>query len=196
MSRIRACCAGLLLTSILGCHAETSTTIAKQAVGIGSNRCMYDPLLHIVLYQPEIPYNTGSVGRTCVAVGAKLWLVRPLGFRLDDYYLRRAGLDYWEHLAWEVVDDWPALTARLQGRFWFYTKTAAAAYTSVRFEQGDVFVFGSESQGLPAWMLQAHREQTLRVPIRPEARSLNLSNTVAIASFEALRQWQRDDGPK
>ncbi|MCI0334845.1 MAG: hypothetical protein L0228_16650, partial [Planctomycetes bacterium] len=64
----------------------------------------YDPLLHVVLHQPEIPYNTGSVGRTCVAVGAKLWLVRPLGFRVDDYYLRRAGLDYWEHLAWQVVD--------------------------------------------------------------------------------------------
>ena len=69
----------------------------------------YEPRLHIVLHQPEIPYNTGSVGRTCVAVGAKLWLVRPLGFRIDDYYLRRAGLDYWEHLEWEVVDDWPAL---------------------------------------------------------------------------------------
>ncbi len=73
----------------------------------------YEPLLHIVLHQPEIPYNTGSVGRTCVAVGAKLWLVRPLGFRIDDYYLRRAGLDYWEHLEWEVVDDWAALVARL-----------------------------------------------------------------------------------
>src|SRR5688572_27332406 len=66
----------------------------------------YEPLLHVVLHQPEIPYNTGSVGRTCVAVGAKLWLVRPLGFRVDDYYLRRAGLDYWEHLAWEVVENW------------------------------------------------------------------------------------------
>ncbi len=76
----------------------------------------YQPRLHIVLYQPEIPYNTGSVGRTCVAVGAKLWLVRPLGFRIDDYYLRRAGLDYWEHLEWEAVDDWAALVARLNAR--------------------------------------------------------------------------------
>ena len=73
----------------------------------------YEPLLHIVLHQPEIPYNTGSVGRTCVAAGAKLWLVRPLGFRIDDYYLRRAGLDYWEHLEWEAVDDWSALVNRL-----------------------------------------------------------------------------------
>ena len=76
---------------------------------------MYDPLLHIVLYQPEIPHNTGSVGRTCVAIGAKLWLVRPLGFRVDDYYLRRAGLDYWQHLVWEVVDDWQQLCDRLRG---------------------------------------------------------------------------------
>ena len=75
----------------------------------------YDPLLHVVLHQPEIPYNTGSVGRTCVAVGAKLWLVRPLGFRVDDYYLRRAGLDYWEHLAWQVVDNWDDLEAALPG---------------------------------------------------------------------------------
>ena len=69
----------------------------------------YEPRLHVVLHQPEIPHNTGAVGRTCVAAGAKLWLVRPLGFRIDDYYLRRAGLDYWEHLEWEAVDDWPAL---------------------------------------------------------------------------------------
>ena len=110
----------------------------------------YEPCLHIVLHQPEIPYNTGSVGRTCVAVGAKLWLVRPLGFRLDDYYLRRAGLDYWEHLEFEVVDDWAALTARLPPRKpWLLTKTATNIYTAPRYEPGDVFVFGSESQGLP-----------------------------------------------
>src|SRR5277367_2496587 len=106
---------------------------------------MYDPLWHVVLHQPEIPYNTGSVGRTCVAIGAKLWLVRPLGFRLDDYYLRRAGLDYWEHLVWEVADDWPALEPRLPARRpWFFTKHAAQTYDEVRFEEGDVFVFGCE----------------------------------------------------
>ncbi|HEV3137375.1 MAG TPA: TrmH family RNA methyltransferase, partial [Pirellulales bacterium] len=94
----------------------------------------YEPLLHIVLYQPEIPHNTGSVGRTCVAAGAKLWLVRPLGFRLDDYYLRRAGLDYWQHLEWEVVDDWDALIEKLPSRQpWFFTKTAETSYTQVRF---------------------------------------------------------------
>jgi tRNA (cytidine/uridine-2'-O-)-methyltransferase len=152
---------------------------------------MYEPRLHVVLHQPEIPYNTGSVGRTCLAVGAKLWLVRPLGFRVDDYYLRRAGLDYWEHLEWEVVDDWATLVARLpQRKPWLFTKTAERLYTSVTYEPGDVLVFGSESQGLPTSLLEEYRERRLRIPIfRPEVRSLNLSNSVAIALYEALRFW-------
>jgi tRNA (cytidine/uridine-2'-O-)-methyltransferase len=151
----------------------------------------YTPLLHVVLYQPEIPHNTGSVGRTCVAAGAKLWLVRPLGFRLDDYYLRRAGLDYWEHLEWEAVDDWATLVARLPPREpWLFTKTATHCYTESRFAQGDVFVFGNESQGLPPSLLETHAERALRIEIRSEARSLNLSNAVGIATFEALRQWR------
>src|SRR6187401_1319402 len=128
---------------------------------------LYEPLFHVVLYQPEIPYNTGSVGRTCVAVGAKLWLVRPLGFRIDDYYLRRAGLDYWEHLEWEVVDDWAALCERLAGRrFWYATKTAMRNYADVAYARGDVFVFGCESRGLPPSLLEENPEQTLRIPIR------------------------------
>jgi tRNA (cytidine/uridine-2'-O-)-methyltransferase len=142
-----------------------------------------------VLYQPEIPYNTGSVGRTCVAVGAKLWLVRPLGFRIDDYYLRRAGLDYWEHLEWEAVDDWAALVERLPPRSpWLFTKTASRPYTEPRFEPGEIFVFGAESQGLPRALLNLHPDRTLRIPIRSQVRSLNLSNSVAIAAYEAVRQ--------
>ena len=87
---------------------------------------MTDAPLHIVLHQPEIPDNTGNIGRTCVALAAKLWLVRPLGFRLDDRHLRRAGLDYWEHLQWEAVDNWETLLLRLFTRsFWFFSKTAA-----------------------------------------------------------------------
>jgi tRNA (cytidine/uridine-2'-O-)-methyltransferase len=152
----------------------------------------YEPLLHIVLHQPEIPHNTGSVGRTCVAIGAKLWLVRPLGFRVDDYYLRRAGLDYWQHLEWEIVDDWRQLTERLPSRPpWFFTKTATSSYASVNYSPGDVFVFGSESQGLPASMLDEHPDRALRIPIRPQVRSLNLSNAVAIVSYEAARQMDR-----
>ncbi|HTQ39009.1 MAG TPA: tRNA (cytidine(34)-2'-O)-methyltransferase [Pirellulales bacterium] len=158
----------------------------------------YEPVLNIVLHQPEIPYNTGSVGRTCVAVGAKLWLVRPLGFRIDDYYLRRAGLDYWEHLEWEIVDDWSALLTRLAvelpGRQpWLFTKTATQIYTDVKFERGDILVFGGEAYGLPRSLLDAHRDRTLRIPIREQVRSLNLSNSVAIAAYEALRQWQYGD---
>ena len=151
-----------------------------------------DHRLHVVLYQPEIPYNAGSVGRTCVATGAKLWLVRPLGFQLDDRHLRRAGLDYWQHLAWKAVDDWNALLECLpQRRMWFFSKKAARHYTDVSFEPGDVLVFGSESRGLPGSLLEADRDRCLRIPIEPEARSLNLSVSVAVAAMEAKRQWER-----
>lgn len=148
----------------------------------------YQPRLHVVLFQPEIPYNTGSVGRTCVAIGAKLWLVRPLGFRVDDYYLRRAGLDYWQHLQWEVVDDWEALEERLpQDRHWYFSKKASRSYAGAEIRQRDALVFGSESRGLPDKML-AEPDRCLRIPTRGEVRSLNLSNAVAVAGYEALRQ--------
>ena len=149
----------------------------------------YEPLLHVVLHQPEIPHNTGSVGRTCVAVGAKLWLVRPLGFRVDDYYLRRAGLDYWEQLEWEVVDDWAVLCERLAGRrFWYTTKTATCNYAEVQYARGDVIVFGCESRGLPPSLLAENPQHTLRIPIRSAVRSLNLSNSAAVILYEAVRQ--------
>ncbi len=152
----------------------------------------YHPRLNIVLFQPEIPPNTGAVGRTCVALAAKLWLVRPLGFRVDEKTLRRAGLDYWEHLEWEVVDDWQALTQALPvERAWFFTKTARQSYLDVEYQLSDTLVFGSETAGLPPWILDRHRERALRIPIRPQVRSLNLSNSVAITAFEAERQWRR-----
>lgn len=152
----------------------------------------YDPLLHVVLYQPEIPYNTGSVGRTCVGVGAKLWLVRPLGFRVDDYYLRRAGLDYWQYLEWQVVDDWEDLTRHLPtSRHWYFTKFATHPLGDAKFEPGDVLVFGRESQGLPQEFIDAEPERAVRIPIRSELRSLNLSNSVSIACYEAMGQWRR-----
>ncbi|MEM6655774.1 MAG: tRNA (cytidine(34)-2'-O)-methyltransferase [Planctomycetota bacterium] len=150
----------------------------------------YRPRLHVVLHEPEIPHNTGSVGRTCVAVAAKLWLVRPIGFQLDDYHLRRAGLDYWQHLAWEVVDDWAALTEALPtDRHWYFTKRGDTPYTSVGFAEEDVLVFGSESRGLPDKLLDTADGRRLRIPTRPEVRSLNLSNSVAVAAYEAIRQW-------
>jgi tRNA (cytidine/uridine-2'-O-)-methyltransferase len=150
---------------------------------------MDDPILHLVLYQPEIPHNAGAVGRTCVAVGAKLWLVRPLGFHVDDRQLRRAGLDYWQHLEWEAVDDWDHLMRRLaHPALWLFSKTAETPYTDARFRRGDVLAFGSESQGLPPSLLEAHADRCLRIPIRPEARSLNLSVSAGIVAFEARRQ--------
>jgi tRNA (cytidine/uridine-2'-O-)-methyltransferase len=146
-------------------------------------------VFHIVLHQPEIPDNAGNVGRTCVALGAKLWLVRPLGFRMDDRHLRRAGLDYWQHLDWEAIDDWPSLVTRLAGhRLWYFSKRAQRTYTSAPFAAGDCLVFGSESQGLPASLLKADPDHCLRIPIASEARSLNLAVSVAVAAFEAARQ--------
>ncbi len=152
---------------------------------------MPEPVLQIVLYQPEIPFNAGNVGRTCVAIGAKLWLVRPLGFLVDDRHVRRAGLDYWEHLEWDVVDDWPSLLARLPERtYWFLTKTARRHYTEAQIHPGDVLVFGSESKGLPATMRQDHPEHCLRIPMHAQVRSLNLSVAAALVSYEAIRQWR------
>jgi tRNA (cytidine/uridine-2'-O-)-methyltransferase len=149
------------------------------------------PLLHIVLYQPEIPQNTGNIGRTCVALGAKLWLVRPLGFRMDASRLRRAGLDYWQHLQWEAVDDWAALQRSLEpDRLWLFSKTAERAYTDAAYRRGDVLVFGSETQGLPPSLLDAARSRALRIPMRAEARSLNLACSVAIAAYDARRQME------
>jgi tRNA (cytidine/uridine-2'-O-)-methyltransferase len=150
---------------------------------------VYDPVLHIVLHQPEIHFNAGAVGRTCVALGAKLWMVRPLGFQIDDRHLRRAGLDYWPHLLYEVVDDWASLLARLpESRMWLLSKTAQRPYTQAEFHRGDMLVFGAETQGLPRSLLAEHEAKTLRIPIRAETRSLNLSVSVGIVAFEARRQ--------
>jgi len=148
------------------------------------------PKLHIVLHEPEIPQNTGNISRTCVAIGAKLWLVRPLGFDVSAKQLRRPGLDYWKHLDWELVDDWASLCAALpELRPWFFTKSAPQLYTHVRYEPGDALVFGSETRGLPPHLLQSAPQRALRIPISPHVRSLNLSNAVAVAAYEALRQW-------
>ncbi len=153
--------------------------------------------IHVVLFEPEIAANVGAVGRTCVGVGAKLWLVRPLGFQIDDRKLKRAGLDYWPALDWEAVDDWNALLRRMaetknvenpEADFYYFTKKAVRDYDEVAFRRGDVFVFGPESRGLPDSFFETKPERGLRIPIRPQIRSLNLSVSVAVASFEARRQ--------
>lgn len=147
------------------------------------------PLMHVVLYQPDIPQNTGNVGRTCLAVGAKLWLVRPLGFRLDERHLRRAGMDYWPQVEWEVVEDWATLLERLGDRpMWFFSKSGRRDVWQATFQAGDVLVFGSETRGLPAALLESRTAHTLRLPMRPAVRSLNLASTAAAVVYEAVRQ--------
>jgi tRNA (cytidine/uridine-2'-O-)-methyltransferase len=145
--------------------------------------------LNVVLFEPEIAANTGSIGRTCVAAGATLWLVRPLGFHLDDRHLRRAGLDYWDHLDLRVVNSLGEAEQSLRpGRLWYFSTKAQRPYTHAEFIPGDALVFGPETRGLPERLLSEAPDRALRVPIRPEARSLNLANAVAIGVFEALRQ--------
>jgi len=152
----------------------------------------YDPVLHVVLHEPEIPPNAGNIGRTCVAIGAKMWLVRPLGFKLDDYYLRRAGLDYWDELEWEAVDSWGDLLAALgRGPDWLFSARSSRSYTDASYRRGDVLVFGSESRGLPAALVERHADRMLTIPSRPQVRSLNLSNCAAVVCYEAVRQWGR-----
>ena len=153
----------------------------------------YAPRIHIVLHEPEIPPNAGNVGRTCVAIAAKMWLVRPLGFSLDDYYLRRAGLDYWDELEWEVADSWADLDRRLTaagaGGRWLFSARATRSYTSVAYAPGDVLVFGKESAGLPREITTPLADRLLTIPSRPQVRSLNVANCAALVAYEAIRQW-------
>ena len=147
-------------------------------------------MFNIVLVEPEIPPNTGSVGRLCLATGAHLHLVGKLGFSLDDSQLKRAGLDYWHKVnvtRWESLDALRA--AHAGGRFFFLTTKATRAHWSESFRDGDFFVFGRETKGLPEPLLAANREHCLTIPMEADStRSLNLSTSVAIVLYEALRQ--------
>lgn len=147
-------------------------------------------MFEIILYQPEIPPNTGNVIRLAANTGCRLHLVRPLGFDLSDKNLRRAGLDYHEYADLLVHDDWPAARAALAGhRLYAFTTKGSRLLGSAAFEPGDAFVFGPETRGLPAKVLAEFApEQRLRLPMRPGQRSLNLSNAVAVTVFEAWRQ--------
>jgi tRNA (cytidine/uridine-2'-O-)-methyltransferase len=145
--------------------------------------------INVVLFEPEIPQNTGNIGRTCVAVGAKLWLVEPLGFDLTEKHLRRAGLDYWQHLDLEIVRDWEQLLQRLPDlRPWVFTKHASRSYVEAQYHRGDTLIFGNESSGLPPHIHGLWDTRCVRVPMRPKVRSLNLATTAGIAIYEAQRQ--------
>lgn len=145
--------------------------------------------LNIVLVYPEIPQNTGNIARTCAATGAHLHLIEPLGFSLADKYLKRAGLDYWHLMQFTVYRDLEDFFLRNPDvRMHFASTKAPRSYTQAKYQDGDYIFFGQETRGLPENLLNKVYEQCIRIPMRPEARSLNLSNSVAIVLFEALRQ--------
>lgn len=146
-------------------------------------------MLHIVLVNPEIPQNTGNIARTCAATGAKLHLIEPLGFELSDRYLKRAGLDYWHLMTYEVHADWDAFLAAYPDAALRYATTKAPRdYCAVEYGPDDFLVFGRETKGLDEALLAAQYDRCVRIPMRPDARSLNLANSVAIVLYEALRQ--------
>ena len=155
--------------------------------------------INIVLHEPEIPQNTGNIARTCAATGAALHIIKPMGFTIDDKKLKRAGLDYWDKLDityYENLEDF--FSQNPQAIPYYFTTKATKAYTEVTYPQNSYIMFGKESRGLPEELLFANREHCVRIPMRETLRSLNLSNSVAIAVYEILRQDQfeglRQDG--
>jgi tRNA (cytidine/uridine-2'-O-)-methyltransferase len=147
--------------------------------------------MNIVLVEPEIPPNTGNVARLCAATRTVLHLVEPLGFKLGDAQLKRAGMDYWQHVQWHRWKNWTAFQEALpaSARLWFVESDGPRLYTEADFAADDYLVFGRETAGLPKKLLAQHRERWLRIPMfNPDARSLNLSNCVALVLFEALKQ--------
>lgn len=147
-------------------------------------------MFDIVLYQPEIPPNTGNIIRLCANSGTRLHLVKPLGFSLDDKQLKRAGLDYHEYATLQVHEDWEACKSAFAGRRMFaLTTKGSQRYTHCSFQPGDVFVFGPETRGLPEDIRESFApEHRLRLPMMPDSRSLNLSNSAAVLLYEAWRQ--------
>ncbi|ABB15928.1 tRNA (uridine(34)/cytosine(34)/5-carboxymethylaminomethyluridine(34)-2'-O)-methyltransferase TrmL [Carboxydothermus hydrogenoformans] len=151
-------------------------------------------MFNIVLVEPEIPYNTGNIARTCAATGSTLHLVKPLGFSTEDKYLKRAGLDYWDKVRVIYHENFQELREKYpEGRFFYLSTKGKRYYHEVSYKPGDFLVFGKETQGLPQELLEANKEFTFRIPMLPQIRSLNLSNTVAIVVYEALRQLQFPD---
>ncbi|OMF32147.1 tRNA (uridine(34)/cytosine(34)/5-carboxymethylaminomethyluridine(34)-2'-O)-methyltransferase TrmL [Paenibacillus sp. FSL H8-0548] len=144
---------------------------------------------HIVLVEPEIPANTGNISRTCAATGTILHLVRPLGFDTDDRTLKRAGLDYWHSVQIEYHDSFDEVLAGYpEGRFFYASTKAKKTYSQFEYKDGDFFVFGKETKGLPEELIEANIDSCVRMPMTDTVRSLNLSNSAAIFIYEALRQ--------
>ena len=183
-----------------------------HATGMALEPLSHEPWLHVVLYQPEIPQNTGNIGRTCVALGAKLWIVRPTGFRMDASQLKRAGLDYWEHLQWQAVDSWDDFCQRFASqhrgagdersgddrtnyascfpsRMWLVTKFGSVDYSQARYAFGDIIVLGRETNGLPETLRATHpADRQIALPMPGPVRSLNQATCAGIVMYEAYRQ--------
>ena len=146
-------------------------------------------MLNIVLLEPEIPANTGNIGRTCVAAGAKLHLIEPMGFQINEKQVKRAGLDYWDKLDYTIYDSYPDFLEKNPGaKIYMATTKAKHIYSDVSFEEDCYIMFGKESAGIPEEILVENEETTIRIPMYGEIRSLNLGNSVAIVLYEALRQ--------
>ncbi|MBP7319932.1 MAG: tRNA (uridine(34)/cytosine(34)/5-carboxymethylaminomethyluridine(34)-2'-O)-methyltransferase TrmL [Lachnospiraceae bacterium] len=147
--------------------------------------------LNIVLYEPEIPFNTGAIGRTCVATGTRLHLIEPLGFRLNEKEIKRAGMDYWNELdVTRYVNYEDFLEKNPNAKIYMATTKGKHVYSDVHYENDCYIMFGKESAGIPEEILAHHKEQCIRIPMQSEIRSLNLSNSVAVVLYEALRQNQ------
>lgn len=149
--------------------------------------------LNIVLTEPQIPQNTGNISRTCAVTGAALHLIKPYGFVITDKALKRAGLDYWDKLdiyEYESLDDFFEKT---DGEYYYFTTKGKHVYSDVKYKDNVYILFGREDKGLPEKLLYENEEHCVRIPMRPDLRSLNLSNSVAIAAYEILRQWDYPD---
>lgn len=146
-------------------------------------------VVNIVMVEPEIPQNTGNVARTCAATGARLHLVGPMGFELDDKKLKRAGLDYWHFLDITYYENIEDFFARNEGSFFYFTTKARKTHSAVSYPDGCYLMFGKETRGLPEELLLANPERCVRIPMAGDIRSLNLSNAVAVGVYEVLRQW-------
>ncbi len=145
--------------------------------------------INIVMVEPEIPQNTGNVARTCAATGARLHLVGPMGFKIDDKKLKRAGLDYWHYLDITYYKDINEFFAKNNGEFFYFTTKARKAHSDIKYPDKCFLLFGKETKGLPEELLLKNPDRCVRIPMMGEIRSLNLSNSVAIAVYETLRQW-------
>ncbi|MCQ2409309.1 MAG: tRNA (uridine(34)/cytosine(34)/5-carboxymethylaminomethyluridine(34)-2'-O)-methyltransferase TrmL [Clostridia bacterium] len=148
-------------------------------------------MFNVVLFEPEIPQNTGNIARTCAATGCRLHLIEPLGFKIEDKYLKRAGLDYWplvEVITYKNIDEFYEKNPEVKENIYYLTTKGSIRYDKVSYKEGDYFMFGPETRGLPEELLHDNYGQAVRIPMIEEARSLNLSNSVAIVVYEAVRQ--------